>query len=219
VAPGRGRRRGPGRIATRYAVAHLDDLEVVPGPGTLTWRPVRAHFGIRAFGTNAYTAAKAGADVVEPHTENLELAHEELYFVARGRARFTIDGDSFDAPSGTYVFVRDPTAHRHAIAEEAGTTVLSFGGPPTFEPSAWEWKFRAFAVLESDRERARAILAEGFESHPDSPGLHYALACVEALEGRRDEALAALRRAIELEPEVVAEAREEPALASLLDAS
>jgi len=23
---------------SRFAVAHLDDLEAVPGPGTLTWR-------------------------------------------------------------------------------------------------------------------------------------------------------------------------------------
>ena len=32
-----------------------------PCPGILTWRPVRATLGIRAFGTNAYTAAEAEA--------------------------------------------------------------------------------------------------------------------------------------------------------------
>ena len=67
-------------------VVHLDDIEAVPGPGTLTWHPVRAHLGVRAFGTNAYTARNVGDDVVEPHDENPDLAHEELYFVARGRA-------------------------------------------------------------------------------------------------------------------------------------
>jgi hypothetical protein len=215
VAPGRSPRRGPGRIAARYSVAHIDDLEAIPGPDTLTWRPVRLHFGIRAFGTNAYTAEEAGADVVEPHTENGELAHEELYFVARGRARFTIDGDSFDAPAGTYVFVREPAAHRHAVAEEAGTTVLSFGGPASFEPSAWEWTFRAAAVRESDPEQARTILEEGSRVHPESPAIAYAFACLEASLGRRDEALAALRRAIEREPGVVPEARKDPVLASL----
>src|SRR4051812_46594988 len=110
----------------RYAVAHLDEIEALPGPGTLTWRPVRATLGIRAFGTNAYTAAQTGEDVVEPHTESAELAHEELYFVARGRATFRLDDEEIDAPTGTYVFVRDPAVHRHAVAAEPGTTVLSF---------------------------------------------------------------------------------------------
>ncbi|MGH2981224.1 MAG: hypothetical protein ACRDKV_04165, partial [Solirubrobacterales bacterium] len=71
----------------RFAVAHLDELESISGPETLTWHPVRAHFDIRAFGTNAYTADREGMDVVEPHTENPDLGHQELYFVARGRAR------------------------------------------------------------------------------------------------------------------------------------
>jgi mannose-6-phosphate isomerase-like protein (cupin superfamily) len=198
-------------------IVHLDEIEAVPGPGTLTWRPVRAHLGIRAFGTNAYTADEPGQDVVEPHTENPKLAHEELYFVARGRARFEIDGQTFDAPAGTYVFVPDPGSHRHAIAEESGTTVLSFGGPPTFEPSAWEWSFRANAIRDTDPQAARAIFAEGFERHPDNAGLHYNLACLEALQGRRDEALASLRRAIDLDRAMAAYAREDDDFASLRD--
>jgi mannose-6-phosphate isomerase-like protein (cupin superfamily) len=200
-----------------HKVVHLDDLDGLPGPDTLTWHPVRAHLGIRAFGTNAYTASEPGLDVVEPHTEDLTLAHEELYFVARGRARFTIDGDSFAAPSGTYVFVPDPASHRHAVAEEAGTTVLSFGGPPTFEPSAWEWSFRANALRESDPAQARAIFEEGFAAHPDSAGLYYNLACFEAMEGRRDEALASLRRAGALNSDMPKYAREDADFASLRD--
>jgi mannose-6-phosphate isomerase-like protein (cupin superfamily) len=200
-----------------HQVVHLDELEALPGPDTLTWHPVRAHLGIRAFGTNAYTASEPGQDVVEPHTEDPTLAHEELYFVARGRARFEIDGDSFDAPAGTYVFVPDPGSHRHATAQEAGTTVLSFGGPPTFQPSAWEWSFRADAVRETDPEQARAIFAEGFAAHPDSAGLHYNFACLEALQGRRDEALAALRRAGELDPKMPEYAGDDADFDSLRD--
>ena len=112
---------------SRWATARLEELEAVPGPSTLTWRPVRAHLGVRAFGTNAYTAERAGEDVVEPHTESAELPHEELYFVARGQAKFSLDGEEVDAPAGTYVFVRDPAVHRHTVAVEPGTTVLSFG--------------------------------------------------------------------------------------------
>ena len=197
---------------------HLDELESIPGPGSLTWRPVRATLGIRAFGCNAYTAAKAGDDVVEPHTEDPTLAHQELYFVAQGRATFTIDGEEHDAPAGTYVFIPDPASHRHAVAAEPRTTVLSFGGPPTFEPSAWEWTFRAAPLMRADPARARELLVEGIEARPDSPGLYYNLACLEALEGDRDKALAALRRALELtrsQAELAASARQDEDFVSL----
>ena len=163
-------------------VISLDEIERIPGPDSLTWLPVRHTLGLRAFGTNAYVAAAAGEDVVEPHDEaagageDPAQGQEELYFVARGHATFTIDGATHEAPAGTYVFLPDPTAHRHAVAREAGTTVLSFGGPPTFTPSAWEWRFRADPYLSSDPERARAILEEGLSVHPGDPGIERELA-------------------------------------------
>jgi tetratricopeptide (TPR) repeat protein len=172
----------------------------VPGPGTLTWRPVRLTLGIEAFGTNAYTAEEAGVDVVEPHTESSELGHQELYFVASGRAKFILDGEEHDAPAGTYVFVPDTATHRHAIAQEAGTTVLSFGGPPVFKPSAWEWTFRASHLKKTDPEAARKLLEEGLEAWPESPSILYEIGCWEAVNGSKDEALAALKRALEREP-------------------
>jgi mannose-6-phosphate isomerase-like protein (cupin superfamily) len=195
---------------------HLDDLEGIPGPGTLTWHPVRAHLGIRAFGTNAYSARHVGDDVVEPHTESPELGHEELYFVARGRATFTLDGETIDAPAGTYVFVPDTATHRHAVAAEPGTTVLTFGGPPSFTPSAWEWWFRADPYVDSDPPRAREIIEDGLREHPDSPGLLIYLAGLEARAGHEDEARATLRRALERQPESEELARQDPQLAVLL---
>ena len=196
-------------------VVHLDEIEAIPGPGTLTWHPVRAHLGLRAFGTNAYTG-DAGDDVVEPHDENPDLAHEELYFVARGRATFTLDGETFDAPTGTYVFVPDPATHRHAVAQEPGTTVLSFGGPATFEPSAWEWMFRAVALTDSDPAAAREIVEDGLERHPESPGLRVALARVLLREGDEAGARAALADAIERQAEVEDYVRQDAALGKLL---
>jgi hypothetical protein len=195
-------------------IVNLTELESVPGPGTLVWKPVRSALGIRAFGCNAYTAQEPGTDVVEPHTESPQT-HEELYFVAAGRATFTIDGETHDAPAGTYVFIPDPASHRHAVAAEAGTTVLSFGGPPTFEPSAWEWVFRAAPLLRSDPARARDILEEGLQVHPDAGGLHYNLACLESIAGDPDAALTALRRAIELRPQSAEWARTDDDLADL----
>jgi hypothetical protein len=206
----------------RVAVARIEDLDAVPGPGSLTWRPVRAHFDIRAFGCNAYTAAAAGADVVEPHDEAGDPGHEELYFVHAGRARFVLDGEELEAGPGTYVFVRDPSVHRHAVALEAGTTVLSFGGPPAFVPSGWEWSFRAGALIETDPARARAVLDDGARTRPDSASIQIAQARLEAHEGNRDAALAAARAALELVPaeqrdELRADLRAEPVLADLRD--
>lgn len=202
-------------MPTAPRVVHVDEIQKVPGPGSLVWSPVRLTLGIRAFGCNAYTAGAAGQDVVEPHTEDPRLAHEELYFVAAGRARFTIDETDHDAPAGTYVFVPDPASHRHAVAEEPGTTVLSFGGPPTFRPSAWEWAFQAAPLMRTDPQSARQILDEGLAAWPESPTIHYNLACLDSLQGHQEAALASLRRALELRPEVAEWAREDGDLAAL----
>ena len=206
-------------------VVRLEDIEAVPGPGTLTWRPVRLTLGIEAFGTNAYTAEEAGVDVVEPHTESPELGHQELYFVARGRAKFILDGEEHDAPAGTYVFVPDTSTHRHAIAEEAGTTVLSFGGPPVFKPSAWEWTFRATNLKKTDADGARRLLEEGLEAWPESPSIYWELGCWEAVYGSHDKATEWLRKALEREPRMreyletdddLASLRDEPAFKALV---
>jgi quercetin dioxygenase-like cupin family protein len=191
---------------------HLDELEAVPGPGTLKWLPVRHSLGVRAFGCNAYRADDAGTDVVEPHTEE---SHEELYFVASGRATFTIDGQTYNAPAGTYVFLPDPASHRHATADEQGTVVLSFGGPPTFEPSAWEWAFRAAARQRTDPEGAVEILQDGLRVKPADAILDYGMACVEALRGHSAAALDWLARAVEVRPEAREWAREDSDLDSL----
>ena len=102
----------------------------------LQWHPLRYALGIRAFGTNGYTARKPGDLVVEPHDED---EHEELYVVLHGAARFTVDGETFDAPAGTLVLVTPPS-HRVAYATEPETTVLVVGAAPgkAFERSDWE---------------------------------------------------------------------------------
>ena len=73
-----------------YEIGSLTGLESMKGPGTLRWTPVRKHFGITAFGVNAYTATEVGQDVVEEHTEE-RLGHEEMYVVLSGRATFVLD--------------------------------------------------------------------------------------------------------------------------------
>lgn len=167
----------------------LDELEGIPVFGTLVWKPVRKTLGVTAFGINAYTAAAAGDDVVEEHDEG-QGGHEEIYAVVRGHATFTVDGDEVDAPAGTLVYLDDPTQTRHAVAKEAGTTVLAIGGAPgRHEVSAWEYFFPALPAEEAgDYDTARSILEEAL-TELDHSAIHYRLARVETLAGNRDRAL------------------------------
>ena len=50
------RLRVPAGRRMSWKVTRLDDVEPLPGPGTLRWLPVRHELGIGAFGTNAYMA-------------------------------------------------------------------------------------------------------------------------------------------------------------------
>jgi quercetin dioxygenase-like cupin family protein len=185
---------------TGYEIASLTELDSFAGPGTLRWTPVRRHLGITAFGINAYTASEAGQDVVEEHTEE-RLGHEELYLVVSGRATFVLDEEEIEVPAGSAVFLRDPAVKRYARAEEPGTTVLAIGGKPgVHEVSAWERFFIAYAVVDTDPERAFAELEAGLAEQPDSPSLHYHRACILARTGRLDEARASLDRTLELDP-------------------
>ncbi len=196
--------------------AHVSELESLKGPGTLRWSPVRRRFGITAFGTNAYTASKAGQDVVEEHTERT-LGHEELYVVLAGRARFTLGGEELDAPAGTLVFIGDPEVKRHAEALEDGTTVLAVGGAPGLhEPSTWETFFAAYAYAdEGELARGLAELETGLSAKPDEPTLLYHLACLTTRAGRLDEARGYLDRAVEIDPKLAEWAATDDDLAPL----
>ena len=198
-----------------YEIASLNGVESLPGPGTLRWTPLRKHFGITAFGINAYTATEAGQDVVEEHTEE-RLGHEELYVVVAGRAAFVLDGEEVDVPAGSAVFLRDPKVKRYARAEEPGTTVLAIGGKPgAHEVSAWEYFFAAYAVADADPDAALRELDAGLAERPDHPALFYHRACINARAGRLDDARQALDRALELDPEVKKWADEDEDLAPL----
>jgi mannose-6-phosphate isomerase-like protein (cupin superfamily) len=185
-----------------YEIAHVDELDVMPvNGGEFVWRPVRRRFGISAFGSNAYSADKAGLRVVEEHSER--DGHEEMYVVLRGRATFTLDEEEVDAPSGTLVFVR-PSTRRGAIAAEDDTFILAVGAKPgvVFEPSAWEDVFAAYSYAEQgDVERGRELVQEAIRRHPDAWQGYYNAACIEARWGDHDTAIEQLKRSVELEPE------------------
>jgi mannose-6-phosphate isomerase-like protein (cupin superfamily) len=197
----------------------IDEIAPIPvAGGELQWRPVRRTLGIEAFGINAYTA-DAGELVVEEHDELGAGAghHEELYLVVTGRATFTVDGDSFDAPVGALVFLDDPKQRRGARAEEDGTTVLAIGGVrgEPFRISPWEFSFAMVPAYNEKRYAdAKALLLEGLERHPGNPSLLYDLACMEALLGDQDAALEHLEEAV-VDPRLRACAPKDPDFESL----
>jgi hypothetical protein len=182
-----------------YRVATVDDMQEIAYRQDTHMRPVRHHFGISAFGTNAWTAAAAGDRLLPEHEE--DEGNEELYVVLGGRARFEVDGEAVDAPAGTLVFV-SPESRRTAFAEEAGTTVLAVGstvGKP-YEVGGWEiWSEFHPAYEAGDYEgvieRARSTVEQSEYAAP-----LYNLACCEALAGHMEDAIDHLRIAFERRP-------------------
>lgn len=195
----------------------LDDIEGIPVFDTLVWKPVRKTLGVTAFGINAYTAATAGDDVVEDHTES-QYGHEEIYVVVAGHATFTVDGEQVDAPAGTLVFLDDPAQRRSAVAKDPNTTVLAIGGlPGRHEVSAWEYFFPALPHMrDGDYDTARRLLEEEL-AEVDLAVLHYQLACVEALDGNRERALDELSTAVAAEERFREIAKTDDDLAALRD--
>jgi uncharacterized cupin superfamily protein len=84
-----------------YHVSSLDEL----GEG-YGFRKIRKPLGVTAFGVNAL--------VFPPHYEGPNHFHDvqdELYFVHRGTATFTIDGNEHEVGEGGIVHV-ESTTHR-----------------------------------------------------------------------------------------------------------
>jgi len=182
-----------------YAVAHVDEIGELDD-GRALMRPVRHHFGITSFGVNAWIAREAGARIINEHDESEPDSHEELYLVLRGRASFEVDGERFDAAAGTFVFVR-PGVQRSASGEEPGTTIIAVGGVPgmPYEPGGWELFAPVRPLYEAGdyaeaADRGRELLA----GDPPYADLFYNVACCESLAGQNDQAIAHLRRALEL---------------------
>jgi tetratricopeptide (TPR) repeat protein len=197
-------------------ITHIDELEAIEQTDGFVWRPVRRHFGIRAFGTNAYTPGASG-QVVEEHTER-RYHHQEMYLVLRGRLRFTVDGDEHELEPGQLVFVRDPSVRRSAVALTDDAAVLAIGGKPgaPHEISAWEEEFLALHHLRAGRyDEAERLLQQALDANPGHGSVLYNLACVEALGGRHEAAIEHLSAAITAEPELVELAQTDEDFASI----
>src|SRR5262245_37194784 len=161
----------------KWQVARLDEIER-RGRGI----PVREHLGIHAYGINAYRPDEAGT-LINEHDES-GSGQEELYIVLDGEATFEVEGETFDAPAGTFVFVR-PESRRKATGEG---TVLAVGAKPgeAYRAIDWgeAWPFHQESLNAYGEQRyadALDSVRRGLERTPDNPGLHYNYACFATL--------------------------------------
>jgi hypothetical protein len=197
-----------------WKVARLDEIER-RGRDI----PVREHFGIQAFGINAYTTGEDGT-LINDHDE-AGSGQEELYIVLDGTATFEIDGETVEAPPGSLVFV-GPESRRRATGDG---TILAVGATPgkAYEGILWgeAWPFHSDSMTAYGEQRyADAVEAVrgGLERVPDHAGLHYNYACFSTLAGDTgDDTFAHLRRSVELLPRFREEARRDDDLAAVRD--
>ena len=198
----------------KWQIARLDDMER-RGRDI----PVREHLGIHSFGVNAFEPGEDGL-LVNEHDE-AGSGQEELYIVLDGTATFEIDGETVDAPAGTFVFVA-PEARRKATG--AGT-ILALGGTPgqAYQGIDWgeAWQFHQDSLTAYGEQRYADALDEvraGLERMPDNAGLHYNYACFAALAGETgDETFGHLQRGVELFPPFREQARRDDDFAAVRD--
>jgi hypothetical protein len=198
----------------KWQVARLDDIER-RGRDI----PVREHLGIHAFGINAYAPGEDGTLIGE-HDE-AGSGQEELYIVLDGNATFEVDGETVDAPAGTFVVV-PPESRRKATGDG---TVLAVGATPgeAYQAFDWgdAWTFHSDSMRAYGEERyadALEAVRAGLERTPDHPGLHYNYACFATLAGDTgDETFDHLRRSIELLPRFRDQARRDDDFAAVRD--
>jgi mannose-6-phosphate isomerase-like protein (cupin superfamily) len=198
----------------KLQVARLDDIE---RRGRSI--PVREHLGIHAFGANAYTPDEDDT-LINEHDES-GSGEEELYIVLDGKATFEVDGETFDAPAGTLVFV-PPDSKRKATGDG---TVLALGGTPgeAYQAIDWgeAWPFHSESMTAYGEQRyddALEAVRRGLEHVPDNAGLHYNYACFATLAGETgDETFDHLKRSVELFPRFREQARTDDDLADVRD--
>ena len=127
-----------------YEKAHIDEIASKQWPH---WIPVRHHFEIETFGINLWRGQDDGT-VIPEHDESASGA-PELYYVVEGQATFTVAGDEVDAPAGTCIWVKDPSAKRAGRTSGGDTLVLSVGAAApgrAYAPVGWDSHY-----LEGDK--------------------------------------------------------------------
>jgi uncharacterized cupin superfamily protein len=120
-----------------WKVAAIDEIPPVKADWPTTWKSVRHHFGITAFGVNAVT--KDAGNVLIPEHDHVETGEQELYVILAGEAVATLDGEQVRVPAGSAVGVEGGTSRKFESAASP-TTLMVIGGVPgeAYEVGDWE---------------------------------------------------------------------------------
>jgi len=120
-----------------WSVEHVDEVPPVKPDWPDTWKSIRHHFGVSAFGINAVT--KDEGKVLIPEHNEQESGQQEVYFVHRGSALVTLNGETVTAGAGAVVAV-EPGTSRKFEAAASPTTLLVIGGTPgkAYQIGDWE---------------------------------------------------------------------------------
>jgi mannose-6-phosphate isomerase-like protein (cupin superfamily) len=120
-----------------WQVAQVNEIPPVKPDWPTTWKSVRHHFGITAFGINAVT--KEAGKVLIPEHDEVASGQQELYFVHAGEAAATLDGERVTVPAGGMIAI-EPTVKRKIESTASPTTLIVVGAAPgvAYEIGAWE---------------------------------------------------------------------------------
>jgi hypothetical protein len=116
---------------------HLAEEPVTDIPGVGRWQSLNDRLGIRNFGVSA-VVMDPDDDSDMTHDE-ADCAHQEVYVVVQGRARFIAGGEELEAGPGDVVAVDDPAQTRNYKALEPGTRIVCFGAGPGAEHPYGAW--------------------------------------------------------------------------------
>ncbi len=120
-----------------WQVEDIDQVPPVKPDWPATWKSIRHHFGITAFGINGVT--KDAGKVLIPEHDESESGQQEIYFVHTGQVLATLDGESVTVGAGGVIGVQ-PQVKRKIESTASPTTLLCIGATPgkPYEIGPWE---------------------------------------------------------------------------------
>jgi len=120
-----------------WKTAAVNEIPPVKPDWPATWKSVRHHFGITAFGVNAVT--KDAGNVLIPEHDESESGQQELYFVHAGAVTATLDGEHVEVPEGGFIAV-EPAVRRKIESTASPTTLICVGATPGAAYRVGDWE-------------------------------------------------------------------------------